>query len=149
MNPEQVRQSAMSRFGEDGLFCAESVLSAVAEAAGLESSLIPRVATGFCGGVSRTCGMCGAVAGGVMALGLVFGRDYPEEPKDECYDRVQRFLAAFAGTCGSTNCRELTGCDLGTEAGRAAFEERGLVEDCRRYTGLAAGLVAEIIGNDG
>ncbi len=149
MNVEQVEQSAREHFGDEGLYCAESVLSAVAEGVGIESELIPRIATGFCGGVARTCGMCGAVAGGVMAIGLALGRDGPEDEKDECYARVQRFVTSFERECGSSNCRELTGCDLGVEAERDAFDERGGLEICRRYTGLAAGLAAGIIAEPG
>jgi dihydrofolate reductase len=37
------------------------VLLAIAESQGIQPDLIPRIATGFCSGISRTGGMCGAV----------------------------------------------------------------------------------------
>ncbi len=46
-----------------GLFCAESVLQAVAESQNIENDLIPRIATGFCSGVARTSCLCGAASG--------------------------------------------------------------------------------------
>ncbi len=55
------------------------MLLAVAESEGIQSDFIPKIATGFCGGVSRTCGMCGAVSGGIMAIGLFAGRNAPTE----------------------------------------------------------------------
>ena len=59
-----IEKSAGDYF-ESGLFCAESVLLAISESMGQKSDLIPKIATGLCGGVSRTCGICGAVSGGV------------------------------------------------------------------------------------
>ena len=75
MDIKKVEKKAEEMFGEDGLWCAESVLTAVSDEAGIVSPLIPRIATGFCSGTAQTRGMCGAVAGGVMALGIVYGRD--------------------------------------------------------------------------
>ena len=42
-----------------GYCCSESVLTAVAESKGISSDLIPKVATGFCGGIAHTCNICG------------------------------------------------------------------------------------------
>ena len=53
---------------ESGYGCAESVLLAVCESKGIQSVLIPRIASGFCGGVANTNGMCGTVAGGILAF---------------------------------------------------------------------------------
>jgi len=41
---------------QSGFYCAESVVLAITEGKGLHSDLIPRMATGFCSGLSRTCG---------------------------------------------------------------------------------------------
>jgi C_GCAxxG_C_C family probable redox protein len=144
----KVEQRAQELFGKGGLFCAESVLTAVSAEAGIASSLIPRIATGFCGGISRSRGICGAVTGGVMALGIVFGRDSAAESHETVYKKVQQFLQAFEEECKSTNCFELTGCDLNTEEGRQTFYHGGVVERCRVFTGKAASLAARLI-NDG
>ena len=37
---------------DSGFYCAESVLLAIAESQGIESDLIPRIATGFCSGIA-------------------------------------------------------------------------------------------------
>jgi C_GCAxxG_C_C family probable redox protein len=147
MNSKLVEKKAMQVFGPNGLFCAESVLTAVADEAGVTSPLIPRIATGFCGGIARSCGMCGAVSGGIMALGLLHGRDHGDETYETVYDQVQIFLRAFKEAFGSIDCFELTGFDLGKASDRQAFAEKGVMKKCRRFTGKAAGLVAEIIAN--
>ncbi|MBU1229815.1 MAG: C-GCAxxG-C-C family protein [Proteobacteria bacterium] len=108
------------------LLCAEAVLLAVSEALGAASPLLPRLATGFCSGLSRTCGPCGALSGGVMALGLALGRGCGQEPLDPAYGAVQEYLEFFSERFGSHNCHDLTGCDFGTIAGQQAFRERGV-----------------------
>jgi C_GCAxxG_C_C family probable redox protein len=141
---DQVSQRAGELF-ESGLFCAESVLLAIAESQGITSDLIPRIATGFCSGIARTCGMCGAVGGGIMAISLFTGRNSANESVLPTYDAVRRLLAEFQGRFGSTNCRDLVGCHLGTEAGQAYFKEHELRHQCRRFTEEATGLALSLI----
>ena len=73
----EVRRSAEDSFAA-GFYCAESVVMAIAKAEGIESELLPRIATGFGGGMARTCGDCGAVTGAMMAVGLALGRSARE-----------------------------------------------------------------------
>lgn len=126
------------------LYCAESVVLAVAEGLNIRSPLIPRIASGFCSGLSRTGGTCGAVNGGIMALGLLFGRDDGEGPPDGAYDKVRTFLQRFSDAHGSCTCLELTGCDLSTEEGRNRYAEEGMMVKCYGLTRDAVSLVAEI-----
>lgn len=118
---------------------------AVAESKGVESDLLPKIATGFCGGVSRTCGMCGAVSGGIMAIGLFSGRTSPSDSVLPTYETVRRLLEQFAEKFGSTNCRDLTGCDLGTDEGQNYFKTNNLMETCRHFTEAGAAIAATLI----
>ncbi|MBF0375715.1 MAG: C_GCAxxG_C_C family protein [Alphaproteobacteria bacterium] len=120
-----------------GLYCAESVLLAIAHHLDIESDLLPAVATGFCGGTSRT--------GGVMGLGLAFGRNAAGEAVDQAYRATQALLDRFTAEFGSTNCGALLGCDLGTPEGRAEFNARGLHERCLRFTVRATELCVELM----
>jgi C_GCAxxG_C_C family probable redox protein len=131
---------------ESGFFCAESVLLAVAEHEGIESDLIPRMATGFCGGMSRSSGLCGALTGGIMALGLLYGRDTPESSRDTVYSLVQQLVRDFKERFGSHNCTELLGCDLSTPQGRETFDAQGLLMTrCVSLTEEAAAMTARLI----
>lgn len=149
MDKERVAEKARKLFGAKGLYCAESVLAALADEAGITSPLIPRMATGFCSGVARTGGMCGAVTGGILALNILYGRDNAQMTYETAYQNVQLFLKAFEDEFTSTNCFELTDCDLGKAEDRTAFVEKGMMEKCRHFTGRAASLVAEIINRTG
>jgi C_GCAxxG_C_C family probable redox protein len=70
---------------DSGLYCAEAVVTALARAQGIESDLIPKIATAFCGGLSRTCGPCGALTGAIMGLSLSLGRSDAKQPVNACY----------------------------------------------------------------
>ena len=131
---------------ESGYGCAESVLLAVCESKDLESALIPRIASGFCGGVSNTNGMCGAVAGGILALNIVYGRDNANESKDINYQKVQQFQKMFSEKFGSINCTSLTDCDLSTDVGHQKFKDLNVHQKCSDFTGEATRMVLELIG---
>jgi len=125
---------------DSGMHCAESVLQAVAEAYGVIDPLIPKIATGFCGGISRTSGMCGALAGGIMALGLLTGRSSPQDSRNCCYALTHNLVQRFRERFGSTQCTELLGCDISTADGAASFKANGLEKTvCGPVTRQAAG----------
>lgn len=130
---------------ESGYGCAESVLLAVCESKGIESALIPRIASGFCGGVANTNGMCGAVAGGILALNIVYGRDTVNESKDINYQKVQQFQKMFSEKFGSINCTSLTDCDLSTDMGHQKFMKLNVHQKCTDFTGEATRMVLELI----
>jgi C_GCAxxG_C_C family probable redox protein len=143
---EQAPQRSRELF-QSGFFCAESVLSAIAESQGIRSDLIPRIATGFCSGISRTGSLCGAVSGAIMGINLVAGRNSPAESLEVCYALTQKLISRFERQFGSINCRQLIGCDLATEAGQQYFMENHLMESCLQYaegaTSMAVSLIAE------
>lgn len=143
MNAKDVEKRAKDLF-ESGFYCAESVLQAVAEHVEISSPLIPKIATGFCGGISRSKGMCGAVTGGVMALSMIFGRTSVDAATEEAYIKVRKFLATFENQYGSLNCFDLVGCDFNIEIDRQRWKTSGLETKCSELTGAAARLVTEI-----
>lgn len=141
---EQAPQRSLELF-KSGFFCAESVLLAITESQGIQSDLIPRIATGFCSGISRTGGMCGAVSGGIMGIGLVVGRDSPAESLEPAYTLTQKLISTFEKQYGSVNCRQLIGCDLDTEAGQRYFMENNLMERCLQCAGDATSMALSLI----
>jgi C_GCAxxG_C_C family probable redox protein len=144
----EVRQSAEDAFAS-GLYCAESVVLALARAQGVESELLPRVATAFCSGMARTCGTCGALTGAVMGVSLSLGRSDAGRPVQPSYEATQRLVREFEQEFGARDCDALLGCDLGTPEGQAAFRENRLGERCAKYTGKAAEIAARLIAESG
>ena len=121
--------------------CSQAVLSVFCEDMGLDKADAQKIALAFGGGMGRTGGICGAVTGAYMVLGL---RDYPdaESPaarKEKVYALVGQFNQRFKALFKSLNCTELLGCDLSTPEGRATARERkAFSSDC---PGFVAGAV--------
>ena len=88
---------------------------------GFESEAIPRIASGFGGGIGNTGSVCGAVIGAVMALGLM--REHGDTLKErlETLAVAQEFRQRFEAEQGNIICREMTGADLTTEEGIEQF----------------------------
>jgi C_GCAxxG_C_C family probable redox protein len=143
---EQASQRSLELF-KSGYFCAESVLLAIAENQGIQSDLIPKIATGFCSGISRSGSMCGAVCGAIMGINLTAGRSSPSESIELSYTLTQKLISHFERQYGSVNCRQLVGCDLATEGGQRYFLENHLMERCLQYvedaTRMAISLMVE------
>jgi len=128
-----------------GFFCAESSLLALAKAQGIESNLLPKIATAFCSGVARTCGTCGALSGAIMGVSLGLGRTTPEDSVQATYDATQKLIKKFESEFGSGNCQALLGCDLGTPEGQSKFREQQLGKKCAKFTRRATEIAAEIL----
>ncbi|MEW5728275.1 MAG: C-GCAxxG-C-C family protein [Pseudomonadota bacterium] len=142
--PRDAGVDALAQF-DSGMFCAESVVAALAPRLGVPAEVVVPAATGFCSGVARTGGMCGAVSGAIMAIGMAMGRTRPDEKVERGYGPVQDLMARFAAEFGSTNCAELLGCHLGTPEGMQTFRDAKLGTRCRAYTRRAAELAAELV----
>ena len=88
--------------------------------------------------------------GAVMALNLLTGRSEAGAPVDRNYALVNELIDQFEARFGATNCKELTGVDLGTDEGRAQFREKGQLANCLDYVEEATRLVLELAeGEDG
>ncbi len=92
-----------------GYNCAQSVVLAFADIAGLEPQTAAKLASSFGGGLSRLREVCGTVSGAALILGMVEGYSDPHDPeaKKAHYHRVQEFAGRFRQLNGSVVCREL------------------------------------------
>jgi C_GCAxxG_C_C family probable redox protein len=140
------REEAAELFAS-GVNCAQAVLGAFSESTGLPPETAFRVAAGFGGGVGRTGGLCGAISGAVMALGLLEPVSDPRDPaaKARIYERVQTFLEEFGRVHGNLACRDLLGCDISTPEGFLEARRQGLLDSrCPEFVRTAAELVEEM-----
>ena len=136
---------AAQRHFDEGYYCAEAVLLAVASQSGIHSPLLPAIATGFCNGVARTWGTCGALNGAIMAVNLAYGRSHPKEPVAQNYIAIRKLVDQFGRTCGATSCSELLACDLDTPEGQRVYEENRLRNQCREYVAIATRIAATLV----
>lgn len=87
----------------EGYNCAQAVVLAFAEDAGLDESVAKAFSRPLGGGMGRLRQTCGAVSGAAVASGVLF----PELTKPEAYALVQEIARRFAEKNGSFNCGEL------------------------------------------
>jgi C_GCAxxG_C_C family probable redox protein len=139
-------QHALERF-RSGRNCSQSVLGAFAADLGLDMDVADRVACAFGGGVGGTGGVCGAVTGAVMVIGLSVchaGQNNPARAHADVL--VRSFLQEFKTRHQGTDCRELLGCDIGTPEGAAQAQSRDLFNTrCPLYVETAVEILEEIL----
>jgi len=84
------------------------------ERLGIQDSVIPKLATGFGGGIGRRGSLCGALTGSVMAIGMKMGRVDPkdQETLSKVYEKCQQLWDQFEKEFGSVNCYSLIGYHL-------------------------------------
>jgi C_GCAxxG_C_C family probable redox protein len=114
MRGEHVESNRATEIMAQGNVCAESVLLGVCQELGIEvdPKVIPVIAYGFAGGIGNTGSVCGAVAGGVMAIGLTLGRGKTIEEMLQRLGVFAEFRRRFEEEFDSVDCRDLTGLDL-------------------------------------
>lgn len=112
-----------------------------------ENGAIPKIASGFGGGIGNTGAVCGAVVGAVMAISLKVERGASMEDWLRIASLVQDFRTRFEAEMGTISCRELTGVDLNTEEGMKKAMSIDLAQKvCFPAVGTAYRLVLDLLG---
>jgi C_GCAxxG_C_C family probable redox protein len=77
---------------------------------------VRRMTCGLAGGVgSSQQELCGAVSGGAMIIGALYGRTSAAEDDAPCNERVSRYRERFIGRFGITRCFDLRESGYGSE----------------------------------
>ena len=140
-------ESAVSSFN-NGFNCCQSVLLAYCQELGLDSQVASKLSTGFGGGMGRMAGVCGAVTGAFMVLGLKYGKMRAEdnEPKQKTYKLIRKFAEKFEARNDSIACKDILGYDISTPQGlRAAREEVLFSKLCPKFVQDAAEILEEML----
>ena len=135
-------------FAEEGFLCSEAVLLALSKAIEVENESIPRIATGFGGGIGRCGEICGALSGAIMGLGLHFGRDHPSETTDDQspYEYSHTMANLFIDRIGYIRCKDILGVDISQEEGVKQYRQDKLWETkCRDIIKITAGLAYDVL----
>ena len=147
--------------------CAQCVLFALQENLGLQDTGVFKAASAFAGGMANFGETCGAISGGLMAVGLAYGREKFGDIKQiegweiglgippviESLIRGGRFIDRFREKFGTIRCREIRHVVRGRPVEedfrhptRATKEETKKDHHlCGKVTGPAARFAAEII----
>lgn len=102
------RGDVAKEYFKQGYNCAQAVLLAFEDLAGLEREALLKLTLPFGGGMGRLRLTCGAVTGMVMALGLITGTtEASGQAKNAQYAAVQELVKRFQAQNGSVICGEL------------------------------------------
>ncbi len=121
---KQYVEKAVEKF-KSGYNCAQSAFYPFCEAAGLDLEPGMKLSCGLGGGMGRTQQVCGAVTGGILALGLKYGRGMNDTraATEATYEKVRELISRFEAKHGTCVCRELLkGCDMLSEEGMARIK---------------------------
>lgn len=111
-----------------------------------KNDIIPRISTGFAGGIGGTGSVCGAVAGAVMAISLFKERGNTMEDYMMLASTCEEFRRRFEKEMGSINCRDLTGMDLTVLEDMEKMMTSDVPQKvCRPAVALAHKLVTEML----
>ncbi|MCR5595184.1 MAG: C-GCAxxG-C-C family protein [Lachnospiraceae bacterium] len=129
------------------MHCSQAVLAAFSEECGISEEQAFKLGSCFGSGM-RKGEVCGACAGALMVLGLLYGQIHPGDQKErEISNRINDMMMnRFKEANDSYICNELLGCDISTPEGAQKAREEGLfTEFCPRMVASAVDILEGII----
>jgi len=140
-------EDALASF-RSGFTCSSAVFSTFSAELGLDPEAAKKISCGFGAGISKTGNICGAVSGGIMVIGLKYGKT--KEGDDAATEKtralVRKFMQEFTERHGSVNCTELLGYNLSKpEEYEKARDSKLFVTKCPELVGDAAAILEKIL----
>lgn len=141
----QIRETAEEYFSKGELFCSESVVQTINDALGKPYSKdVVKLASGFPVGLGKAQCLCGAVSGGEMALGMVYGRVHGETMNSKMFDKSKALHDYIKDEYKSLCCRVIT-----REWAGDNFQSPERQNHCITITGKVAEWVANELIEEG
>ena len=128
--------------------CSQSIVLAFQELLGTDDELTFKAAGPLCAGLG-TGKTCGALTGGMMVLGMKYGRTRIDEGLGGLFSGIliaQSLVQRFEQEYGATACLEISRLDwTDTDAVIQAINNPEFMTMCANVVGTTAEMVAEII----
>lgn len=142
---DTVQANAEELFRSGTFFCSESVVQTINELLGKPyDENVVKMASGFPVGMGKSGCLCGAVSGGQMALGMVYGRVEGEAMKEEMFEKAKGLHDYIKSEYKSTCCRVITKEWTGDN-----FKSEARKKHCITITGKVARWIANELIKDG
>lgn len=146
---------AWAAYNNDRVYqgCTRSVLHALQTHLHLGDGEVLKASTALAGGVARMGETCGALTGGIMAIGLTYGSEKLEDVQayrdtmEACYGMYNQFKAQIGGTICTDIQKRLFGrtFDFKKKEEGEEWYRAGGPEKCPVVCALAARIAAGII----
>lgn len=110
INPQRIRRIAEAYYSTWDFYCSEAIVKTISDEfeTGWPAEIVA-AASGFPVGFGGAGCTCGALSGGVLAIGMFFGRTTPKDPRSETALALSRRLHEyFISRRHSVCCRKLT-----------------------------------------
>ncbi|MDF2614828.1 MAG: GCAxxG family protein [Clostridia bacterium] len=120
---------AVERF-LDGYNCAQAVLYSFCDYLNFDKDTALKLSCGFGAGMGRKEEVCGAVSGGIMVIGMLYGRGENQDRSltENTYLITRELMDKFTERQGAFICRRLLGdCELTTLEGQKEFKDKDLL----------------------
>ena len=136
---ERIRKIAEDYYRNGDFYCSEAVVKTIIDEFQIDvSEDVIKMASGFPVGMGGMGCTCGALTGGVMAIGLVYGRSQGKDPKvNKAMELSAKLYQIFCERHKVSCCKVLT---RGMEKGSPEH-----MEQCIAFTGEMAYEAAKII----
>lgn len=136
---ERIKEKAESYYRNGDFYCSEAIIKTIKDEFKIDiSDRIIAMASGFPLGIGGSGCTCGALTGGVMTLGLFFGR---ETGKDPCVSHAMQLSKELHDYLKKTH--KSTCCSILTRGMELGSKEH--MEQCIAITGELAVKTATII----
>lgn len=149
MDELEALQLARDRYLDDRNIygCAETAFIVLKACYGLDNATDSSAAMVLNGGIAYSGGMCGAISGSAMAVGMLAERRIPDHAVAKGVARgiTTRLLDDFRREFGAVDCRDLLGYELREPGRHAAFIASGAWRDgCMRQVEFAVRALARM-----
>ncbi|MDI6694628.1 MAG: C-GCAxxG-C-C family protein [Anaerolineales bacterium] len=124
-----IRKARVYFLRQDNLYgCAETTFIALKEAYGLPNPADSSAAMALNGGVAYSGGLCGAITGAALAVGMLAERRLPAHKDAKRVARliIAEYMDEFKATHLDVDCRALIGLDIRQEEQHQRFLESGI-----------------------
>jgi len=146
MNRKAVYVEKGASLFRQGYNCAQSVLLTMQDFWNEKKPLEPKIASAFGGGIGGKGSLCGALTGGVIAIGQRYGSNKPIlDEREKAYSLALKFYDRFQKEHGSVFCRDLIGYDLTDPKERKkAWDSNVFMSKCLHFVEKAVEILMEL-----
>lgn len=146
MNRKVVYVEKAASLFKEGYNCAQSVLLTMQDFWNEKKLLEPKVASAFGGGIGGRGSLCGALTGGVIAIGQKYGSNKPvDKEREKAYFLALTFYNSFQKEFGSVFCRDLIGYNLTDPKERKkARESQVFLNKCVHFIEKAVDILIDL-----
>ena len=138
MEEQKIKEIVYKHYS-NGFHCAEALVNTIQELLPIVNKSSCNVASGFCGGIGRCKqDICGALSGGIIALGSIYGREKGGEDINKLVFLSTELRQEFLNEFKSTVCKTVI----------ENIENRKEYENCQDVTAKTAVLLYNLIINN-